>query len=413
MRDSAMGQQDDGQGTGSGGPLGPAAPVVAWLLAEGYHLSTAPTLLEGFLAHLRALGLGIDRCSLNVRLLHPQIRGITYTWRSDRDGVEQVNREHGVEHTPGYKTSPIAAIMEDGSEGIRVPMGRVPPPYGFPIVDELAAEGFTDYAAMPLLFSNGRRNVFSVATRRPEGFTTDELALLYASLPALTVLLETRMLRLLASNLLNTYVGPGAGQRILDGDIRRGSGLTIGAVLWFCDLRGFTVLADTLPIGQLIALLNNYFEIMGGAVQRRGGEILKFVGDAILAIFPLDPAGGDADRAAKCALAMGAAEEAMAGMEAVNAERAAWGIPQLGAGIAMHVGDVLYGNIGTTDRLDFTVIGPAVNLVTRLEGLTRTLDRPLLTSAEFAAAWPGDRLKSLGYHPVKGLKEPVEVFGLG
>jgi adenylate cyclase len=220
--------------------------------------------------------------------------------------------------------------------------------------------------------------------------------------------LELMVLKRLAVNVLDTYVGRDAGARILNGDIRRGTGETLRAVLWYCDLRGFTPLADRLPLEDLIGLLNGYFEIMGGAVQARGGEILKFIGDAMLAIFPL-PDGTDAD--ARCRDALNAAEDAMRQMELRNRERRAWGQPILQAGIALHIGDVMYGNIGAPDRLDFTVIGPAVNLVTRIEGLCRELGRSVLTSAAVAGTC-GDRLVPVGHHPVKGLREPVPVFAL-
>ena len=220
------------------------------------------------------------------------------------------------------------------------------------------------------------------------------------------------VLRRLAVNVLDTYVGRDAGARILSGDIRRGTGATLRAVLWYCDLRGFTSLADRLPLADLIGLLNGYFEIMGGAVQARDGEILKFIGDAMLAIFPLpDGEEGDAYVRAKVNDALDAAADAIKAMELRNRELQAWGLPVLKAGIALHVGDVMYGNIGAPDRLDFTVIGPAVNLVSRIQGLSSELMRPVLTSEAFAAQC-AERLVSEGLHPVKGLKEPIQVFGL-
>jgi len=398
--------------TGTGGQAaGRLLSVLQWLLGPGQTLPDVQALTAGIGRESTGWGIPIDRITLNIRLLHPQIRGLTYVWHRDRPEVEVVERAHGIEFTPGFLSSPIGAIMEQGVEGVRAPIARLQPPWQFPVLGDLAAEGYTDYVAMPLVFSSGRRNVLTLATRHPAGFSTEDLTVLYEARPALTVLLEARTLRLLATNLLNTYVGHEAGSRILSGDIRRGTGLSISAVLWYCDLRGFTPLADRLPMDQLIALLNGYFDIMGGAVSQRGGEILKFIGDAMLAIFPVGD--GDGDTAAKCRLALAAAEDAMAGMERLNGQRAAWGQPRLGAGIALHVGEVMYGNIGAPDRLDFTVIGPAVNLVSRLEGLTRRFDRPLVTSAAFATALgPGRPLVSLGFHPVKGLREPVEVYGL-
>ncbi|MFM2042689.1 MAG: hypothetical protein RLY86_1265 [Pseudomonadota bacterium] len=390
--------------------------TITWLLTAGAEAPDIPALLHLVGDHLRGDGVPLDRISLHLSILHPLYRGLTFIWRAGRGEVETIYREHGIETTPGFHNSPVSVIREEGAYGIRVQMGRVPPPYPFSIIDDLVAEGFTDYVGLPLVFGGGQRNVATFASTRTAGFHSDHIALIHDVLPALAAMIEVRVQRLAAVNLLDVYVGAEAGQRILKGDIRRGTGLSIAAVLWYCDLRGFTGLADRLPMDQLIALLNNYFDIMGGAVDRRGGEILKFIGDAMLAIFPVDRFAGEAELQAKAVLALDAAAEAMAGMRRLNAQRAAWGMPKLGAGIALHVGDVLYGNIGATTRLDFTVIGPAVNLVTRLEGLTRRFDRRLLTSAAFAAALDGldrrEELISLGAHPVKGLDRPVEVFGL-
>lgn len=415
MAEETNGGSGPAPGAAGNGPaaLAPAAvPTVAWLLTEGQRQPTIPALLEAFAAHLCGRGVPLERATLHVRLLHPQIRGMTYLWRADRPGVEALQRAHGIESTPEFMGSPVFSIMEEGAEGVRYPLATLSPPFPFPLLDELRAEGMTDYAAMPMVFSNGRRHAATFASRAAGGFGTEALTLLYDSLPALTALVEARVLRLLATNLLNTYVGQEAGSRILNGDIRRGSGLTMQAVLWYCDLRGFTTLSDRLALDRIIALLNGYFEIMGGAVQERGGEIVKFIGDAMLAVFAIPAGSGPEQVAAACAIALDAARDAQAGMERLNAQRAAWGQPRLGAGIALHHGDVMFGNIGAPDRLDFTVIGPAVNLVTRLEGLTRGLGRGLVTSADFARACPDAGLASLGLHPVRGLDRPVELFGL-
>jgi len=393
-----------------------AAPTIGWLLTEGQRHTGIADLLANYAGHLRQRGVPLAQATLHVRLLHPQIRGITYIWKADRapgqPQVEEFRRAHDIETAQEFRDGSIAAIIEDGSEGMRFHLESLTPPYPFPVLNELRADGVTDYAAMPMRFSFGAHNVATFAATAPGGFGTADLTLFYEALPALTALVEARSLRLLSENLLNTYVGPEAGSRILQGDVRRGSGMTIAAVLWYCDLRGFTLLADQLSQDQLIALLNGYFEIMGGAVQRHGGEILKFIGDAMLAIFPVQPTAGSRKLAEECARALRAASEALAGMRRLNEQRAIWGHPALGAGIALHVGDVMYGNIGAPDRLDFTVIGPAVNLVTRLERLTRRFERDLVASAGFARTCPKMPLESLGFHPIKGLREPVEVFGL-
>ncbi len=390
-------------------PPGQRQAVVDWLLQEGRQAATIQDLLDRFCQRLITAGLPLSRGVCGLSLLHPQIRSIVFFWHRHGKGVEVATRLHGTEGSTEYLTSPFATLIEDGADGLRYRLEQMAPPWPYPVLGELRQQGATDYVAMTLLFAGGRRNVLSFATDRPGGFTTADLALVDAVLPALGAVLETLALRRLATTVLDTYVGRRTGARILSGDIRRGTGANVRAVLWYCDLRGFTQLADRLPREELIALLNGYFEIMGGAVEDHGGEILKFIGDAMLAIFPLedtDHRGADA-----CARALDAAQDALKGMEERNAERAAWGQPTLRCGIALHTGEVMYGNIGSANRLDFTVIGPAVNLVSRIEGLCNRLDRTVLASAAVAEAC-GDRLVSLGWHPVKGLRNPVEVYGL-
>lgn len=391
---------------------GDRAAVIDWLLGEGRQAAGISELLDGFCRRVNEAGVPLWRCSLGIRLLHPQFRFMSYYWVRGRPGVEIIERAHGTETSPEYLASPVATIVEMEAEALRFRIERLAPPWEHEILGELREEGATDYAIMLLLFSGNRRNMVSFATDRPGGFSTGDLALLDGVRPALAAVLETMALQRLATTVLDTYVGRRTGARILSGDIRRGTGAEVRAVLWYCDLRGFTPLADRLPREELIALLNGYFEAMGGAVEERDGEILKFVGDAMLAVFPLPDGDCTASvEAEACARALDAAEAALNAMNRLNAERAAWGQPVLRCGLALHIGDVMYGNIGAPNRLDFTVVGPAVNLVTRIEGLCVRLDRPVLTSATLAAAC-GDRLESLGWHPVKGLAEPVEVYGL-
>jgi adenylate cyclase len=388
------------------------AETIDWLMEDGRRAESIGALMEAFCRRLIEGGVPLFRANWHIRMLHPQIRGITFYWRAAMDGVEEVEREHGTELRPEYLNSPIGAIIEGGADAMRYRIEQLEPPYAYEILQDLKEQGGTDYVAMPMRFSTGRVNVASWASDRAGGFSGPQLTLIYDVMPALSTVLETMVLRRLAVNVLDTYVGRDAGARILSGDIRRGTGATLHAVLWYCDLRGFTSLADRLPLADLIGLLNGYFEIMGGAVQTRGGEILKFIGDAMLAIYPLaDGEEGEAQIRVKVNDALDAAMDAIKEMELRNRELQAWGLPVLKAGIALHVGDVMYGNIGAPDRLDFTVIGPAVNLVSRIQGLSSELQRPVLTSQAFAALC-AERLVSAGHHPVKGLKDPIQVFCL-
>jgi adenylate cyclase len=261
---------------------------------------------------------------------------------------------------------------------------------------------------MHLPFSDEGRHAIAIATDRPDGFTLAELHLIDAMLPHMARQSELLTLRYLTTTLLDTYVGHKAGERVLTGQIRRGSGETIRAVIWLSDLRGFTSLSDRLPRDALLALLNGYFDCVGGAIEAAGGEILKFIGDAVLAIFPL---GARYDLAVIARAAVAAAVKARAGLAEL---RKLPGGEALDFGVALHVGDVMYGNIGTSQRLDFTVIGPAVNMTARLESLAASLGEPILVSAEIASAIGGAlgaaSLESVGRHALKGMAAPVEAF---
>jgi adenylate cyclase len=240
---------------------------------------------------------------------------------------------------------------------------------------------------------------------QPGGFTTAELQAIADLLPILAMVLEIRLNRRITKNILEAYVGGRSGARILAGEISRGSGETISAAIWHCDLRGFTMLSERWPRDDVIASLNAYFDTMAAPLVEAGGEILKFIGDAMLAIFPLD-------EACACERALRGAVEAEAGMAALNVERRAAGQDELGFGLALHAGDVMWGNIGAQRRLDFTVIGPAVNIASRLDELSKQLNRPLLVSGEFASrcTCADAILERVGSYPLRGIGREVEVF---
>jgi len=213
----------------------------------------------------------------------------------------------------------------------------------------------------------------------------------------------------IARNLLEVYLGADAGRRVHEGAIDRGSVESVRAVLWYADIRGFTPIADAAPGPVLIELLDAVFETLTAALRPRQGQVLKFLGDGMLAIFPCE----DVTDAETCRRALDAAAEAMAALDALNVARHGAGQPVATVDLALHLGDVLYGNVGAVDRLDFTVIGPAVNEVARIEALCEPLGRSMLVSAAFAAAL-GDpaRLTSLGHHDLRGVREPREIYGV-
>jgi len=387
-------------------PQAAAEAVAGWLLREARDLPDSRSVVGGLCRRLAADGFPVYRLFISTRTLHPQVIAIGYQWRRGDADATEVPREHGILESPMYLASPIKPIF-DGAPAVRRRIEAPDTPLDFPILGELRAEGVTDYVALPLPFSHGRMNVLSLATDRPGGFTDAELAAFIELMPLLALVLEVKETKRIAGTLLDTYLGRDAGRRVLGGLVKRGDGVT-PAALWYCDLRGFTALADRLPSDEMIDLLNDYFECMAAAIHARGGEILKFVGDAVLAIFPI---ADDLDRDRACLAALAAAREALAALDAANERRAAAGRARIDLGLALHTGSVTYGNIGAPDRLDFTVIGPAVNLVTRLEGLCAPLGQRLLTSARFASPC-GVRLVSLGFHRLRGIAEAQEVFGL-
>ncbi|MFO0988718.1 MAG: adenylate/guanylate cyclase domain-containing protein [Alphaproteobacteria bacterium] len=379
------------------------AAFTAWYVHEAPRIRSARELVrrtcERFVAH----GVPLKRFTALLLMLHPDYFGISQRWSRGSDEVKTSRGSYEIWNRPILQDSPYGEINR-GAAALRRRLAGPHARIDYDVLREYAAEGCTDYVIMHLPFGDEGRHAAAFATDRPGGFTAAELRLIDAMLAHMARQSELLTLRYLTTTLLDTYVGRNAGERVLTGQIRRGSGETIRAVIWFSDLRGFTPLSDRLPRDMLIALLNGYFDCVGGAIAAAGGEILKFIGDAVLAIFPLGAGRGPAEAAQA---ALGAAQAARAGLAML---RALPGGDGLDFGIALHAGDVMYGNIGTAQRLDFTVIGPAVNATARLQSLASTLGEPILVSAEIAAAVGAANLESVGRHALKGLAEPVEAF---
>ncbi|NIA67561.1 adenylate/guanylate cyclase domain-containing protein [Pelagibius litoralis] len=386
-----------------------AQPVIDWLTDMGLRRSRITTLHDGFLRQLTNIGIPVDRSTLHLPQLHPQLRAVTVLWEAEAGGAMEIPRAHGIEQTDFFLASPVH-LVHQGGPLIRRRLERADCPLDFPIVKDLKEGGYSDYTARPMPFSNKQINTVTLASKQDGGFSDLDIATVDACLPAFSTVLELRNVYRTARNLLQTYIGPRSSDRVLSGTVQRGEVERINAVLWTCDLRDFTSLSDTLPMEEVILLLDDYFEIMAQPIAANGGEILKFIGDAILAIFPIEEQQeGDACRA--CEAAMQAAQSALNAAMAVQPQRRAESKPEFRCGVALHVGDVMYGNVGAVDRLDFTVIGPAVNLVCRIEDLNRGLEMPLVYSADFARLWAGES-RSLGFHDLKGVREAKEVFTL-
>ncbi len=345
------------------------------------------------------------RAAFHTGILHPQIRGIGVRWLRDRNIVEDYRILHGSEDTEEYRLSPIRATIERGTPFRRRLDHPVPE---FPLLERIRRAGGTDYFALALNRTYRRFPTVTWATDQPGGFGDEDIAKLEDINPALAAIAETRAERRISTSLLDTYLGPQAGRRILAGQILRAQGERMRAVIMMTDMRNFTGLSDRLPGNAVIELLDDYFDAIVSPIQENKGEILKFMGDGVLAIFPAED---DEDFAPSSLRALEAAMQGLDRLAAINLVRRENETAEMRTGIGLHLGEVIYGNVGATDRLDFTVIGPAVNLASRIEGLTKRLWRPLLTSAAFAEICPHP-LVSLGFHPVRGLLQPEEVFGL-
>jgi len=360
-------------------------------------------VLAEMCARLVAEGLPLWRVNVFVRTLHPDLMGRRMRWEAGKVDIFETPIE--ILGTEGYRRSPVVAIMTSGRP-LRRRLLAADGPFDFPVLEEIRTDGATDYLITPLHFVSGETHAISWTTRSPAGFAESEIAALEAVGAPLARVAEIWALRRVATNLLDTYVGRQAGARILAGQIRRGHTESIAAAIWLSDLRGFTELADRTPGPALIEMLNRYFDCQVPAIQAQGGEVLKYMGDGVLAIFPI---AGDAS--AVCRAALAAALAFRAAVAKLNAAIGDDPAAHLRFGLALHVGDVLYGNIGGGNRLDFTAIGPAVNLAARLEKLARDLGRAIIASGAFAQACPQEFIP-LGEHLLRGVAAAQPAFGL-
>jgi adenylate cyclase len=378
-------------------------PLLHWLLTDARRVTEPKTFLAALAEQLMAHGIEVCRLNTGVPILHPQVYSYSARWDFSQGTSERFFRLTA-ESLRTLENSPIKTVYSGGGS-VRCDPTAPPREGEFGILADLRREGATDYIALSIPFSDGTTKYLSVATSRPGGFSDAQMQMLEVMIPGIALNLEVQALRFTARTLLETYVGRQAGARVLEGAIKRGMGETIRAVIWLCDLRGFTSLSERLPRDALIALLNEYFGRMCAALDAGGGEVLKFIGDALLGIFPIL----DDDTPSACARALAAAENAQEAFAAFNAARIEAGEAKIGYGIALHVGDVMYGNIGGDNRLDFTVIGPAVNLAARIEGLCRDLGRPVLLSADFVAA-SGLTAQHVGAFSLRGVSDPQQIY---
>lgn len=403
-----------------------SAELTGWLTDAGLRNMPLEEIVDGFSRRLNELGVPVARTFVGMNTLHPMVRARSLIW--DRAAPEMTHFEfsHAGIDVPMVRESPFAPMLLDGVTERRCDLTDVATVEGVPVFEELHAAGMTEWLGR--LFPMGElvpqfgwtvetehaerlALVCSFTTDRPGGYSEADRVVLEQALPVFALAVKAVTMRTLGHGLLAAYLGGDPAARVFAGTVQRGEVQSVEAVLFFTDLQGFTALADTTPGKELIALLDDYFGCMVQPVVQREGEVLKFMGDGMLAAFAvvLD------ERAEVCAAALEAAEEVLALVDALNAERRKAGKPAAGLDISLHIGRVLYGNVGTAARLDFTVIGPAVNEASRIEKLCEPLGRNLLVSQAFAEAATASRhrLVSLGRHRLHGVREETELFALG
>jgi adenylate cyclase len=380
------------------------APVAAWLYTEGRRIGDPLRMVEALAAHLNSAGAHIDRMAVMSRTLHPQLVGWSVFW-SRQNGVRRDSIQHGVRSSDAYVGSPIQQVQEHQAT-VRIRVGAQPAEGEHALVQDLRDEHLTDYVAMPMISGVGTVHAITLATAAPGGFTDADLARFAALSNLLAPLVEIAALRRTALGLLDTFVGPRISERILAGQVKRGDGDRIDAAFWYSDLRGFTGLSESLPTGELLHLLNDYFEFCAAASSARGGEILQFIGDAILIVFEIRDQG---ERAAVCESALDAAIDAFASIAVVNHRRRRAGQALIEFGLGLHVGTVTHANVGAPDRLAFNVVGPAVNMTARIQSMTKEIGVPLLLSGEFAGLVKRP-LRSVGRHDLRGVASAQELF---
>jgi adenylate cyclase len=383
-----------------------------WIVGQGLASDDLPALLSGFCERLVAVGVPLWRGHMSLATLHPMYEAIGYSWRRTQ-GLTHDQYAHGSSSGEGWQRSPLRLLVENRVPRMRNRLERGEGIEAFPVLAWLRDEGATDWFARLIAFGDHaeRAGLPGMATSwtsdRAGGFSDADIALIEGLLAIFALAVYRIALLRVAVDLLAAYVGPEPGRRILSGQVRQGTAQQLSAAIVIADLRGFTRVADCTPAEGLLNGLNEHLGAVVEAVEQHGGQVLKFLGDGLLAVFSLEARPAEA----ACADALAAAQAALAANAAINGRREAAGEAPLALDVALHLGEVMYGNVGSTRRLDFTVIGPAVNEASRIEALCEPLGCHVLTSAAFARACPHP-LRSLGQHTLRGVASPQELFTL-
>ncbi len=378
-----------------------SGPLVDWLMRGAAFLPTPEEFTKALAEKMLESGVAISRMSAMIWSLHPMIVGKNYIWQKGEDEIRTFAPSYELHDHPSYQNSPLHHVSA-GLGGVRQKLSVPEKDMQFPIMKDLKEEGATDYVAMPLQFSNGQINVLTLASDHPNGFTTANLGLIFEISSVISRFFEVFTQRENARALLETYVGRRTGARVLGGEIRRGDGDEIDAAIMFCDLRNSTGLEEKLGRDAYLNLLNQFFETTSDAVEENGGEVLKFIGDAVLAVFPVE---GNA--ALACSNATKAARQAVQSLANLPDTCP---LPAIDCSIGLSYGRVTFGNVGSRERLDFTVIGAPANIAARLGDHGKTIGRSIVVSAEVAAHDSG--FQPLGALSLHNVSEPIESFAL-
>ena len=374
-----------------------------WLESTGRFVADVGEFLIGACGFLTERGLPLDRVSTHIKVVHPRTMSVWRIWRQDQP-LEVRRAVRGAEMTAAFLRSPVKKVWHTG-EWIdeRILPGEED---RWAIVTDLRAEGFTHYMIGPILFSNRQIHAASFATKQPGGFTVEEVEVIRRFTVKSAPIIETLALRNGMDNLLETYLGHETAQLLAQGQVTLGQGTQRRAALWYSDLRGFTSLTEGAPLEEVVQILNVYFGLAGAAADRHSGEIVQFIGDAILMFFAVTEEGGDA---AACRRALMAATEARTELSRWNEARRATREREIAFGLGLDLGNIIHVNVGGGNRQAFNIVGPAVNRAARLQELTKSLGRPMLMSSDFASAI-GEGMISLGEYPLRGINLPIEVI---
>ena len=379
--------------------------ITDWLISKAQGDEDLRGLSGQLVSRMRKIGIPIQRFNLGVFALHPEMAGYAVVWTEGMKEAVEVPVRREDTRKPLYLASPIRYVVEN-REAVNFDLRASDCDAKYPVLGEFRDEGYTSYIGFPIAYGHEGIAVLTACTKDKNGFGVKQIEGIKKLFPVLGLLISVMENRRLTKTIVQTYLGVNIGERVLSGEMLRGQGEAVRAVLWLCDLRDFTALTAEIGSFAMIDVMNQYFDCMAEAVWLEQGEVLKFMGDAMLVVFRI---GDDVSEQTAAQRAITAANEALKRLERLSEHRMAEGLSPLRASVGVHLGSVVYGNIGASRRLDFTVMGTAVNLVARIQGLTASKNESLLYSKEISDHLT-DASQFFGSYELKGVKMPVDIY---